>query len=310
MMSVAPERAGPWICASIGARTHDEARRALVRAREAGADLAELRVDRLEERPELARLLRDRPLPVLITARPVWEGGAFRGSEEDRRRLIEEACALGAEWVDVEHRAGWLPRRGATRVLLSFHDPACTPEDPIAVAREMAARGPDLVKIAAAARGADDVARLARAQRGLGSPGVILGMGPWAEPLRVLFRRLGAALCYAPLAAGEETAPGQVPIDALLGAYRAREIDERARVVGVLCEPGAGDGPVLSLCRALIASGADVYAVRIALDDPASLPELQAALMVDEIVAAPSRASGADVERWARGEARRIAGQP
>jgi 3-dehydroquinate dehydratase type I len=309
-MRVDAEGVGPWVCASIGARTHDEARRALARARDAGADLAELRVDRLEERPEMARLLRDRPLPVLVTARPPWEGGGFRGAEDERRGLIEEACALGVEWVDVEHRAGWLPRRGGTRLMLSFHDVASTPDDPIAVAREIAARGPDLVKVAAAARGARDVARLARAQRAMPSPGVILGMGPWAEALRVLFRRLGAALCYAPLAAGEETAPGQVPIDRLVGAYRAREIDERALVLGVLCDPGAGAGPVMALCSALREQGARAYAVRIAFDDPASLPELQDALTLDEVVAAPPLGSDAEAGRWALDVARRFAGRP
>ena len=41
----------------------------------------------------------DRHLPA------AWEGGQFKGSEEERRRLLGEALALGAEYVDVEWRA-------------------------------------------------------------------------------------------------------------------------------------------------------------------------------------------------------------
>ncbi len=36
-----------------------------------------------------------------------WEGGGFEGSEEERRRILDEAAALGAEYVDVEAAAGF-----------------------------------------------------------------------------------------------------------------------------------------------------------------------------------------------------------
>ncbi len=36
---------------------------------------------------------------------PTWEGGGFRGSEQERRRLLEQALELGADYVDVEWRA-------------------------------------------------------------------------------------------------------------------------------------------------------------------------------------------------------------
>ena len=42
---------------------------------------------------------------MIVTCRPVWEGGQFSGSEEERRRFLSEAVELGAEYVDIEWRA-------------------------------------------------------------------------------------------------------------------------------------------------------------------------------------------------------------
>ena len=51
--------------------------------------------------------LADRPRPVLVSCRPVWEGGRFRGSEEERHSILRRALDLGADWVDLEWRGGF-----------------------------------------------------------------------------------------------------------------------------------------------------------------------------------------------------------
>ena len=40
-----------------------------------------------------------------MTCRPIWEGGGFKGSEEERKRILAEALSLGADYVDLEWRA-------------------------------------------------------------------------------------------------------------------------------------------------------------------------------------------------------------
>src|SRR5215210_3121437 len=97
---------------------------ALVALREVArvADIAELRLDLMEEL-DLPRLLSDRPGPVVVTCRPVREGGRYRGTEEDRVALIREAIRLGVEYVDVElDTIDQIGERGATRVIVSSHD--------------------------------------------------------------------------------------------------------------------------------------------------------------------------------------------
>src|ERR1700704_7111489 len=88
------------------------------------ADLIELRIDSVSD-PSAAGALAGRRRPVIVTCRPTWEGGRFAGSEEDRRRILADALALGAEYVDIESRARFddlLAHSGGRRVVLSYHD--------------------------------------------------------------------------------------------------------------------------------------------------------------------------------------------
>src|SRR6266852_698940 len=92
----------PLLCVTVTAPTTAELRHR--RDEVAGADLVELRLDSVSD-PNVAGALAGRRRPVIVTCRPEWEGGGFRGSEEERRRLLTEALALGAEYVDLEWRA-------------------------------------------------------------------------------------------------------------------------------------------------------------------------------------------------------------
>src|SRR5688572_8534983 len=92
----------PLLCVTVTAPTMAE----LCRRRDeaAEADLVELRLDSVSD-PDVARALAGRRRPVVITCRPRWEGGGFNGSEEERRHILADALALGAEYVDIEWRA-------------------------------------------------------------------------------------------------------------------------------------------------------------------------------------------------------------
>ena len=61
----------------------------------------ELRLDYLEQ-PDLPKLFRSHPGPVIATNRLAAEGGKWSGAEAGRRLLLEEALALGADFLDVE----------------------------------------------------------------------------------------------------------------------------------------------------------------------------------------------------------------
>jgi 3-dehydroquinate dehydratase/shikimate dehydrogenase len=261
------------ICVSLSAETTEAALAGMAEARRLGADLCELRVDHLRE-PDLPRILAAKPLPVLVTVRPKWEGGRFEGDETRRLRLLEEACLHGADYVDVEFRAIQGFNRRQAKLVVSTHDFEKTPDDIEATARKMALLDPFLVKVACQARGTADLIRLVKLQKSFPSPIAVIAMGEFGEALRILTPRYGGRLTYAALRAGAETAPGQVAIEELVRLYQAKSIDSTTEVYGVIGNPVAhSKSPALfnTLFKRL---GMNARYVKIRVDDVALLREL------------------------------------
>ena len=216
----------------------DELRRARDAAA-AHADLVELRLDTVD-RPDALGALQGRRRPVIVTCRAAWEGGGFRGSEEERERLLSEAQAGGAEFVDVEARAGFMPaitqRRRGRGIVLSIHEFGGVPGDLADRARAMRQTGAEVVKIAITAGRLADVLvleALAVHPEFAGGDGidghVLLAMGQPGVPSRILAARLGNRWTYA----GDEVAPGQMPAGRLLSEFRFRRIRRDAALYGV-----------------------------------------------------------------------------
>jgi len=69
------------LCEVIAAPTMAELRAGRDAATQ--ADVVELRLDTVD-RPDVPGALQDRRRPVIVTCRAAWEGGHFKGSEEER----------------------------------------------------------------------------------------------------------------------------------------------------------------------------------------------------------------------------------
>ena len=222
------------LCATVTAGTTAGLRAA--RDAADGADLVELRLDGVAD-PDVDGALAGRSGPVVVTCRPVREGGRFDGSEEERRRMLLRALDLGADWVDLEWGAGFdevIAARGGRNIVLSMHDFEATPVDLEPRYRAMRATGAEVVKIAAYSRSAADVVRLHRLGRAArGEPAVLVGMGQIGVPTRLLPVRFSSAWTYA----GDGVAPGQVPLADLIGLYRCRRVTASTAVYGVAGAP-------------------------------------------------------------------------
>ena len=203
----------------------------LVAARDAAvhADMVELRLDGTTS-PDVAQALHGRRTPVVVTCRPQWEGGRFDGSEEERRRLLADALARGAEHVDVEWRADFtdLVRTYPSRVVVSSHDFSGVPHDLCAQAGAMRATGAAVIKVAITAARLSDTLPLL--EIGKGGDAVVVGMGEAGVPSRLLAGRFGSRWTYG----GNSIAPGQVPTAVMVDRFRFRDTGPDAAVYGVV----------------------------------------------------------------------------
>jgi 3-dehydroquinate dehydratase/shikimate dehydrogenase len=222
----------PQLCVVVTAPTTAELRAA--RDAVVDADLIELRVDAVRD-PDVAGALAGRKRPVIFTCRARWEGGGFAGSEEERHRILSDASAGGAEYIDIEWRAGFddlVQRDGGRRVVISSHDFSGMSADLPGQMRAMRATGAELVKVAATPRCLTDCVAL----RALGAEAaregrtVMIGMGEYGVATRVLPGRFGSAWTYA----GALRDIGQVDATALLEDYRFRSITDSTAVYGVV----------------------------------------------------------------------------
>ena len=231
------------------------------------AELVELRLDAVD-RPDVRGALEGRTGPVIVTCRASWEGGEYRGAEEDRLRLLEEALDAGAEFVDVEWKA-LTPRfaggRHRERIVVSMHDFAGVPSDLADRVAAMRRSGAGTVKIAVMAHRLTDCLALQQHTRGDSGRTVVVAMGEAGLPTRVLAARLGSAWTYA--ADHAPAAPGQVSATRMREEFRVQQLGPRTALYGVVGRPVAHSLSPVMHNTAFAALGLDAVYVPLAAAD-------------------------------------------
>ncbi|KAL6622729.1 hypothetical protein ACP70R_018703 [Stipagrostis hirtigluma subsp. patula] len=250
------------VCVPATARAPREMAAELAAAAALGADVAELRLDRLAgfaPRRDLPVLLAEpRPLPALVTYRPKWEGGEYEGEDEPRFEALMLAMELGAEYVDIELKvadkfmqlvSGKKPDK--CKLIVSSHNFENTPsaEELGNLVAQIQATGADIVKIATTATDIVDVARmfqiLVHCQEKQ-VPIIGLVMNDRGFISRVLCPKYGAYLTFGSLAKGKESAPAQPTAADLINLYNVRQIGPDTKVFGIIGKPvGHSKSPIL-----------------------------------------------------------------
>ncbi|MDA8426818.1 MAG: type I 3-dehydroquinate dehydratase [Treponema sp.] len=239
----------PLVCLTLTGRTIAEDLAVLQRYR-GMIDIAELRVDLLDP-GEIFRI-RDFPglagLPCVLTLRRRVDGGAFEDGEGVRLVLIAKALAYASPdrlanyaYVDLEQdfhvpAVEEACRTFGTRIIRSRHFPSQMPDDLDAVWRELTDSHEEIPKLAVAIRNARDLSRLYSWSAGLGGgERVIVGMGDFGVPSRILAARFGSGITYtSALAAGQEGgAPGHLDPETMQASYRFREIGTATQIYGL-----------------------------------------------------------------------------
>lgn len=231
------------IAAITGPATADA--EAQIRASAPFASMFELRLDLVGD-AGVEALLRLAGKPVVATCRPVWERGAFRGSERARLNILDGAASLGAQYVDLEWKIGrgpigdFMRRHPATKVIVSRH---LAPGELPLPGREYASlrrSGGAVLKLAFDARDACDNAlafeflRLASRDR---QKAVGIAMGEAGEASRILYKRFGGWATFAAPEGGPPSASGQVSSRMLSRLFRADRLNGKTRIFGLVGNP-------------------------------------------------------------------------
>jgi 3-dehydroquinate dehydratase/shikimate dehydrogenase len=235
------------------------------RERARGADLVELRLDGVQDL-DVRGALAGRAMPVIVTCRAAWEGGRFEGAEDDRLRILSDAAAAGAEYVDVEWKAD---RRhldlGRARVVLSHHDFAGVPGDVAARLEAMRRDAPRaIVKLAAMPASPDDLVALADASALIDGDRMVIGMGSVGLVSRTCPWLFHSCWTFAGTAA-----PGQLPFDEFERRYRVRTGTAARRLFALTGAPLAHSASPAMHNAAFAALGTDACYVPIESRDHA-----------------------------------------
>ena len=189
-------------------------------------DFFEIRMDLIGQSwPELVKSLRK---PWIACNRSPREGG--KGSQNNNERVSELLSAIerGARIVDIEQQTDDLSEvismvKTRALCLLSFHDMVKTPpyRDLVEIVKNQIKAGADICKIVTNAQKFDDNLTLLRLIRQFPEKKIIaFSMGETGRISRILSPLAGGYFTYASMAAGKESAPGQIPVRDLIKIYR------------------------------------------------------------------------------------------
>jgi len=246
-----------FICVSIFVEDVVTASAEAEAAHAAGADLIEWRVDGVAEDIALIeRLVKDSPLPCIVTCRSRDEGGEFGGDEQQRVTLLEHVgLHARPRYLDVElasfERSANLRQKVKLAIrhpdqlreldstlILSCHDFKGRPADLLRRIERMASEPAcGVIKIAWMARSLRDNLEAFEILRARHKPTIALCLGPLGLMSRVLAAKFGALLTFASLRPQSATAPGQPTVEELVKGYRFRRIGPATKVYGVIGWP-------------------------------------------------------------------------
>lgn len=168
-------------------------------------DLVELRADCLQrcEWDQLGHWPLLGQVPCILTLRRREDGGHWSGSEDDYTAFYLSRTGEGWDWWDLDEQARLPPqaiqdfRARGGRVLRSIHAMDGWQSDAVPRLLDLA-RGADAVKYAVWIRTAADLGKLFELSEDLAEvPRVVIGMGPYGFPSRILGRALGSLWTYA-----------------------------------------------------------------------------------------------------------------
>lgn len=231
------------VCLVLSGKTWEDNQEAINRYRNS-IDLAELRADFLldEDLKRLDDFPRNTDLPLVLTIRRKSDGGRFAGTEEERKRLYLRGIQGGYKLVDLESDSAYgdveetCAEKGI-RIIRSLHDFQGVPDNLADVLKKLPHRSGEIPKMAVMPYNTADTLAVFEALRSTRQKErILLGMGAWGFPTRVLAGKFSCFLTYCS-PEGKSAAPGHIDPDTLQSIYRFRSVNPGSDVYAVIGNP-------------------------------------------------------------------------
>jgi 3-dehydroquinate dehydratase/shikimate dehydrogenase len=223
------------LCVPIFVTKLDKARREIAAALAAGADLIELRIDKIDDDSLVKTLSGENPGRTILTRRSKLEGGFHEGGSGI-------SAARDFAYIDIELAAVLsdrmvLGRTSPDKVILSTHDLRAKPANLDELVKKANALPAGVNKIVWQAQSILENLDALKLLKNSKRPTIALCMGEVGLISRVLAKKFGAFLTFASLDAESATAPGQITIADLKNLYRWDAIKSTTKVFGVVAHP-------------------------------------------------------------------------
>lgn len=203
-------------------------------------DLAELRLDLMREY-DLNTLLRDRPTPVIVTNRPVREGGRYTGEDLERLHVLRHAAELGAEHVDCEWDCVTQLQPDTiapAKLIVSTHNFNEMPANFCEIHQQIEQGPGTIAKVVGMAHSLNDIMPVVDAMKNASKPTIAIAMGERGLVSRLLAAKFNAYLTFViPQGSVPGTAPGQLSVETLHSTYHFRQINKDTAFYGCVARP-------------------------------------------------------------------------
>lgn len=226
------------LCLTLDARTMEQNLKILERNKDY-ISIVELRTDMLlpSELPKAKIFPSTTELPVILTVRRPRDGGQFKGTEDERKDVLKELSQGKFAYVDMEVDLNYpsLEYQLISRdvnVIRSMHDFSGIPKDIPELARVISSCG-EIPKIAITPRSTQDQLEFFRIANLLSNiqRKILIGMGKFGLPTRILYKRLGSMLTYC-----SQSDPNNIGLPTpqqLATTYRSPEITKHTTIHAV-----------------------------------------------------------------------------
>jgi len=192
-------------------------------AEKLGCDVVEVRLDHMKDTSGLDGLGGIKQ-SLMVTCMPEWEGGLYKGMEEERVSLLKSALKY-ADYVSIELRAEKRYRdelvmeagKAGVKVVMAFHDFKSTPRrhEIVDILRREEEACADIAKVAFKPKNYSEALDVLKAQvtAGLRIPVIALSLGELGRVTRVVGPMLGGYMTFAAPSADRKADAGQYTLE-------------------------------------------------------------------------------------------------